>query len=312
MYDTVNFSLSSLDAQGVELLEEVPCYLDENTISLHNFGGVAVVAGRLGCLSVSVTRYQARIGGSICKWYLGNNYETMRLKDVRAAVERLSDTLHLPIAAASVSRMDLAKNIITRHPVTVYLAHLGELRRATRLAEPNGLYYARRDGRLCFYDKNREQRDKGEPVPELYAGRNVLRYEQRYNRRVAAAFGMDSITGATLYDEHFYVIAVRRWIAAYRAIEKINDITLNFQHMTSKKQLYALGVLSLVERAGGELAMLSQISEAMKRGDLTRKQAHDLRQAVKEACAAGDGLTARSEAIEELDGKMTAATMFYR
>lgn len=82
--------------------------------------------------------------------------------------------------------------------------------------------------------------------------------------------------------------------------------------MRNKQQLYKMGVLAMVERVGGEMEMIALINEAQKRGDLTAKQAFDLRQAVKDACKVRDGLTAPTEAITELDKKIAEAIRYYR
>lgn len=82
--------------------------------------------------------------------------------------------------------------------------------------------------------------------------------------------------------------------------------------MRTKQQLYKMGVLSLVGQAGGQLQMIEQINEAQKRGDLTKKQAYDLRQAVNEACQIKEGLTVPNEAITELNKKINEAVKFYR
>ena len=58
--------------------------------------------------------------------------------------------------------------------------------------------------------------------------------------------------------------------------------------------------------------MISQITEAQKRGELTNKQAFDLKQAIKEACKVKEGLTVPNEAIKELNGKINDAVKFYR
>lgn len=216
------------------------------------------------------------------------------------------------MSRASITRLDVGCNIITQHPTEVYINHLGVLARAKRLLQPAGLYYHRRDELLCFYDKNREQRARGELPPDLYRGRNVLRYEQRYIHRLASVLCVPTVTGATLFDEAFYIAVVKRWRDTYEEISKINDIQLNFNSMKSKQQLYRFGVLSLVERAGGEVEFIGQIAEAQKRGDLSAKQAHDLRQAVKAACQEREGLTVKSEAIDELNKKIAEAVRFYR
>lgn len=279
MYDTVNFRLLRSEAGGVDFLAETSCYLEN--VGEHNYNGELVITGSLKGLKISLNRYQMKIkDGSLCKWHLGNNFQTLGRGDTQRAIENLSDTLHIPMSKATVTRLDIAQNFITRHPPEVYLNHLGILKYATRLQEPNGVYYSQTGGRLCFYDKNREQKNNREPIPELYEGRNVLRYEQRYTNRIASQLKVCEVTGAKLYDEAFYIDILNRWKDTYKAIQKINDVSLNFQAMKSKQQLYKMGVLSLIEQAGGQLQMIEQINEAQKRGELSKKQAFDLRKAI--------------------------------
>ena len=295
----------------MDFLSEIPCYLEN--VGEHNYNDMVTITGSIGGLKVSLNRYQIKIkDGSLCKWYLGDNFQTLGRGDTERAVEKLSDMLHVPVSRATVTRLDVAQNFIVRHPPEVYLNHLGTLKYSTRLQEPHGIYYCRTGGRLAFYDKNREQKSNGESIPELYQDRNCLRYELRYTKRVANQFGVEEVTGAMLYDEHFYIKLLNQWKSAYLEIEKINDIQLNFQAMRTKQQLYKMGVLSLVEQAGGQMQMISQITEAQKRGELTNKQAFDLKQAIKEACKVKEGLTVPNEAIKELNGKINDAVKFYR
>ena len=312
MFDSVNFRLTQAEVSGVDFLSETPCYLDD--VAEHQFSdGLVAVTGRAGGLKISLNRFQLKVcDGSLCKWYLGDNYQTMSRRDTKRAIEKLSDTLHLPMAKAAVYRLDIAQNFVLRHPPEVYMEHLGLLKHAKRLQNDGSVYYQRAGNVLCFYDKNREQKSRREAVPELYEGRNVLRYEQRYTQRVAKQRAVPEVTGALLYDEAFYMGLLDRWRDTYRDIQKINDITLNFQAMKTKQELYRMGLLSLVEQAGGQLEMIAQINEAAKRGELTKKQAYDLRQAVNDACKVREGLTVQNEAIQELDKKVMEAVKFYR
>lgn len=311
MYDTVFLRLTQAEVNGVDFLEEVPCFLED--VGEHIYSGFPFITGNLNGLKVTANRYQLKVkDGSLCKYLLGDNFQTMGRGDTQRAIEKLSDTLHLPMGKAVVTRMDIAQNFIVKHPPQVYLNHLGALRYANRLQEPSGLYYSLNGGRLCFYDKNKEQKSKREEIPDLYNGRNVLRYERRYTQRIAAKFGVAEVTGAMLYNEAFYIEALNRWKADYQAIQKINDITLNFQAMKTKQELYKMGILSLTEQAGGQVEMINQINEAQQRGELTKKQAYDLRVAVNEACQLKEGLTAPNEAIQELDKKVAEAVRFYR
>lgn len=315
MLDTVTFKLTQSDVEGCDFLNEVTPYLDPDEVTEHNKGGNVYVTGRLGNLSVSINPWRVTVGnGSLCKWMFGDNYQAMGRGDIQHAIEKLSDTLHLPIERANVMRIDVGLSIPVREPVENYLNHLGALNYATRLLQPSSLYYKQRQGAkiLCFYDKNREQRDKGGTVPELYKDANVLRYELRYMKRVPHQFGVETVTGAALYEEAFYISLLNRWREAYQAIRKINNTTLNFQDMKTKRDLQRMGILALVERWGGEVETINRINEAQKRGDLTSKQAFDLRQGIKDACEIRGGLTAPSEAISELNKKVADAVKFYR
>ena len=82
--------------------------------------------------------------------------------------------------------------------------------------------------------------------------------------------------------------------------------------MATKRDLYRAGLLSLVEQRGGQVAVIDEINEACKRGQISRKQAHDLRDAVNEACKVCEGLTRPNETILELNKKVDEATRYYR
>lgn len=311
MYDTVEFKINRLDCNGVSFLEETPCCI--NDVSEHHYSNGDVVCGSLGNLKVSCSEYQVKVkDGSLCKWYLGDNLQTMHRKDVKLAIEKLSDTLHLPMDKALITRLDVSQNFVMNYPPSVYFNHLGALKGSVRLQEPNGLYYRERDGCLCFYDKAKEQKANKEPLPELYKGSYLLRYEQRYEKRLAKHLEVPEVRAALLYDEAFYIKVLDAWKDNYKAIQKVNEIQLNFEYMRGKKELYTMGVLSLVKDVGGQSAFMSLIEEAQQQGKLTKKQALDIRQAVNKACTVKGGLVVQSEAIVELNKKVDEAVRYYR
>ena len=312
MFDTINLRLTVTDAGGISFLDETPNYLDPDSLGVHSFRGMTIATGMIGNLHVSCSQWQVKVqDGSFCKWFLGDNFQALTRGDMQRAIEKLSDTLHLPFDRATVTRLDVAQNFILRYPVATYLNHLGQLKGANRLVQPDSLYYYLNGGVLTFYDKVKEQQAKGEKIPELYKGRNVLRYERRFTKRLSNQFGKP-VTASTLFDEAFYMSLIKRWQDDYRLISKLNDITINFDAMTSKKQFYKMAALSLIERFGGQTQFLQQLQEAQKQGRLTAKQAFDIRQAVKDACNAGEGLTIPNEAVKELDKKLAEAVRFYR
>ncbi|MDR1552590.1 MAG: hypothetical protein LBS69_03885 [Prevotellaceae bacterium] len=317
MYDNLTLKLRNTEATDIDFLNETAKYFD--ITGKHNFNNETVLSGILhNDFKITANRNGVNISGSLCKYYLGDNFQTLGRSDTQRAIEKLSDRLHLPLVKATVSRLDVAQNLIVNKPVNVYYNHLGELKHSGRAAVTNGagtietLYYYQSKGLLIFYDKIKEQKDKRQPIPELYKNSNVLRYEQRYQRRLPKAFNVERVTAAMLYNEKFYINLLDMWKNSYFAIKKINDITLNFENMKGKKDLYTLGLLSLIETAGGELAIITQIKEAYKSGKLTKKADYDMRQAIKAACREKVGITAKNECIFELDKKVNEAVKFYR
>ncbi len=310
MYDTIYMRLTQAEVQE-DFMGVTASYLTD--VAEHTYGDSVVLTGKVGNLSVSLNRWQVKIkDGSLSKYYLGDNLQTLSRAATEQAIAQLSDTLHLHLDRAICTRIDVAENFICRFAPEVYFCHLGQLTYSTRLQEPNGIYYKQTGGRLAFYDKVKECRSRREELPELYQAKNVLRYEMRLAQRIAHQMGVPEVTVAKLYDEAFYMAVIDRWQANYKKINKLNDITLNFQAMKTKQQLYKMGVLSLIERAGGQLQILDQIKEAQTKGELTKKQAYDLRLAINAAAKAKEGFTTPNEAIQELDKKVKEAALFYR
>ena len=313
MYDTVFLRLTRADVSGANFLNVASRYLDN--VKVCHCNDVVSVTGDLNGLNVAVTDQRLRIrGGSLCKFLLGDNFQTMGRSDTQRAIEKLSDSLHLPMDKASVTRMDVAQNFIMKHPVAVYLNHLGVLRNTERLEEPSGLYYRfNKKDRLCLYDKNREQRDKGGTIPDLYLGKNVLRCERRFIKRIATKFGATEVTGARLYNEAFYIQVLNAWKDDYQAIQKINDIdTIDFQSVKTVTQLNKFCIRIAVQEAGGLIQVLNQIKEAQLRGKIDKVQACRLKTAINNACQETGGQTAKNEAIKELDKKVAEAVRLYR
>lgn len=321
MYDNLDFKLNSTEVSNTNFLHEAAKYFD--ITGEHNFDGEFVLSGTLNNdFKITANRGGISIkGGSLCKWYLGDNFKTLGRGDTQRAIEKLSDTLHLPIDKATISRLDVAQNFIVKNPVEVYYNHFGEWKsgnkKSTRApimrdGKAEGLYYYQSNGCSVFYDKIKEQKKKGRPISELYQNRNVLRYEQRYTSRLAQCFSVKRVAAAMLYSEKFYIDLLNRYKDNYFAIKKINDVSLNFDNMKGKKDFYTMGILALMELQGGELNLMSQINEAYRSGKLSKKAAFDIRQAVQAASSEKHGITAKNDCILELDKKVVEAVKFCR
>ena len=321
MLDSLVLHLNIIKAGAVDFMAEIPAYLDN--ISTHTTSNnIPYIVGWLrgydgsgSSLKVVVKPDGVKITeGSICKWYLGDNAKTMSRKDIGAAVGALSEVLHVDMSQANVKRLDVAENIIVRFPAEVYWNHLGTLKNAKRLEQQDGLYYSNAGAgwQMCFYDKVKEIEEHRQQCPEIFDGGKVLRYELRFLNKIPAQFKRAEVTAATLHNESFYMEVKRRWRDKYLAIEKIKEIQINFPAVQKISDFQTMGVLSLIERAGGFMAMRKQIKEAQQMGTLNNDQAFKLRKVVEGASKIKAGFTTKSDVITELDGKIREAVRYFR
>ncbi|MBX2953466.1 MAG: hypothetical protein KF870_13235 [Leadbetterella sp.] len=259
-------------------------------------------------LKVTISENSVKIGEtSLCKWFLGNNLYTMTARDLKHAIEAIGDLLHLPMDGFEVARLDVGHNLIMEYSVAGYLNQLGALARHDRQRmSATGLYYKTALRTVVLYDKIEECRKNRGVIPTEYAGHDVLRLEVRFLNRVAAQLGYRSITAEMLKCTELYRKLLDKWAEYYWTVDKINDVMIDFRGIKTKRELYQTGVAKLVEEAGGELGFLDQISEAQTLGDLTKKQAHDLRGAVKFSCR-GSLTTRPNNLITELEDKVRDA-----
>ena len=131
-------------------------------------------------------------------------------------------------------------------------------------------------------------------------------------QRVPKVLKQQAVTGASLYNEQFYTFLLKRMLSNYQSIEKVNDIQLNTKIMKTLKQIKNAAFVQQIESFGGEVAYLEHIAELQQCGEITAKQAHDIRKAVRKACDVGGEIVVKSEVIAELDKKVAEAVRYYR
>ena len=313
MFDTIHFRLRQDDlASRVDFLRDIPGLLTDVAITERDNGEIWA-KGSLGNLTIRANPYSVSVrDGSLCKWYLGDNFQVLDRADTERAIEALSDHLHLPMARAAITRVDVAAGFIVQYPPKVYFDHLGQMRQTKRLQQPDGVYYSQAAKQIVFYDKIREERKHREPIPELYEGKNVLRYEWRATSRLPRILKVpEAVRASLLYDRPFYNSLLNQWRDHYHQIQKINQTNLNFSMIKRKSDLHKWGLLTGIESIGGQQEMLRQIAEAQQRGELTPKQAYDLRAAVVEACKVDGIFTIKSDVVQELDEKVAEALKMF-
>jgi len=311
MYDTIGLWLSKEKAK-VDLLKGVPCYLSNPIETKDKISGrLLYVSGNLGELRLRVKDENVKIvGGSLCKFYLGDNIQTLYRGDAQRAIEKISDELHLPFNMANVTRIDIAQNLVMDYCEDLYLPYLGQLQHHKRLEAKDGLYYQNSKRQIVFYKKLKEQRAKGNPIPEHLKNCNLLRYELRWKARLPKQFNRAEVLASDLYEEGFYLKLFKYWQEEYFKIQKVNSIIQEMKPTGSTKEFMNYLALMGLSNLGLDNAY-KMIKEWQEKGEIGRKQASDLRKKVKELNEQPI-LTLTNELIQELDSKIEEISLHYR
>ncbi len=297
MIDTIWLRLTPVDMVGADLREEIPLYIDNPEPC--NIDGIL---GYLGNLRVEVYPCEVRVRGSLCKWWFGDNFNTMGQRDVKRAIRRLSDTLHLPMEQADVLRIDIATNIATKHPVKAYLNHFGRMGGTFPIANKNGWEYRRTYTTTIIYDKGKEARCKRVPIPEPFVGRNLLRFEHRLIKNVASQLGERGLVAASLYEDRVFFKLIDLWQQAYRSIDKVNDVTPNFAKIKGVKELKDMCVAYTLN-GYGFVNLDRHIAESQTMGMTTPQNGCYMRKMLKDV-GKQDDFFVQSEALQELNQKI--------
>lgn len=309
MYDNLDMALTKEQSPGVCFLNTIPQYLTSVSNEGNNQFG-EYITGYLDSLKISISDNRVKVyDSSLCKYLLGDNFKTLTRGGTKRAIQKISDALHLPFHLSNVTRIDFANNLIMQFPEEVYYPYLGEAQYYKRLPQPNGLYYSNQLRQLVFYGKEHEQKVKRQPIPELYKNRNVLRYEIRYTKRLRQQFQKPVVTAGLLINEAFYNDLVSRWKGEYLAIQKINSKLIKMKPTGSKRELAEnLALYSIIEL--GQSQVLDRVKEWQLSGDISKKQAYDLRTFIKDLAKNATDEKG-NDLINELNKKIKEAARYW-
>ena len=219
MYDTINMYYNILDnpAPSIEKLFE-HCNNKSEHYNVKNDS--SYLQGNLKNMRVTYNESSISVKGSLCKYFYGNNIDTLNLTTTREALAQISADLSLDINKASVSRIDFSTNIVTDFTPTIYYPYLGELSRFERCEQPNSIYYNQEAKKLLFYDKIAEAKKKQMPIPKQHIGDNLLRYELVLKRDVPRYLKYNGLYALDLGSEELFKKLLHIWYGYYQQIQK--------------------------------------------------------------------------------------------
>jgi hypothetical protein len=314
MYDTINFWLNRVEAGAGFEVSAMRLENARETVDMAT--GEAWTAGNINNLKVTVSRAGVSVKGSLAKFYMPDNTYTLTRHLAKEAIEKLSDTLHLDLEQASITRIDVSTNFIMKNGASEYYGVLGRCRHFNRVrATDNTLYYHNRgEGRkkdMIFYDKAREVTSRQGIMLDVYRGSNLLRYESRWRTRLPQQLNEPEVKGHTLFDRRFYSRIVSLWADNYFSIEKKkknNDKAMEKIKTVSDAAYYvcAIALQRLpIDEVQDILEALKQRNVFSDRNSLTRLR-KKLKEIEEKAAVEPDDL------VKELDGEVRQVLAYKR
>jgi hypothetical protein len=173
------------------------------------------------------------------------------------------------------------------------------------------VYFKNSQRTIILYDKIEDCRWLKEEIPELFRGRNVLRYELRFMKNISVQFKGQTITAETLYSEPFYIEILNRWRESYFAISRNEGFKMKEDIDIHKpqdllKHFAAIGIQQL-----GTGKVLDMLDNSRQSGKLTKMQVHRLKAKINEITSTPE-LVEPNDCIKELDKKVNREVLCYR
>ncbi|SDR88262.1 hypothetical protein SAMN04515667_0903 [Formosa sp. Hel1_31_208] len=314
MYDNISLYLDSRDANNINLYDEV--LENSNNITIERYGlklndvpfaYISIEGKNNQKLSFKVEPYRISMMGknsSICKYYLGNNFETLTLMQFNNAIDEISERLGVCLNNARVCRIDIANNFLMEYKPSTYHECLKHLSRYKRYAINGNLYFKTKRIELNFYDKKKEYKEKGFKIPTKHLNtENILRYEIRFKKDVAKIFDR-TIRVTDLRTESFLKEVFDKWQSYYWNIKKQNPVIFESENRTfTAKDFKDYFFTKGVEAIGGIEYAYKMIDESKNADNFTRQKAYYLKQVLNNAYDNANN-TSNYDFTGELNSKM--------
>lgn len=271
--------------------------------------GEVCTFGSMDGLKVSIYTGGIYIVGSLAKFLYPNNIYPLDRYGTAQAIEKLSDSLHLPIADAKVTGLEFGRAFVMRHPVESYLSKLGDMPKQLRYHFDVGTLYYKPRGKqqpkvFAFYDKKADAVAKGMALPVGFEDANLLKYEMRLNGRLPQQIGVPDVTASTLSESGFYRLMVGRYQESYFSISKLNQVKTDvMSEIKTVSDAFSVLVARLISQSDQSqiAAFLDELKEAKVFED--RKSYTRLKRKIQEV-AAKAGVTVSDELVKELDDEI--------
>lgn len=225
-----------------------------------------------GVFRIWVDQYNnVMIQGSLCKFYFGNNIQTLNKYKVKKAIAMLEQALQLSLADFKVSRLDVSTNIPTYYEVSRYLTTFEGIERwrnekCTIKEEITGRSFRQTQRSLLLYNKGREVRAKRNKNSNNFSvnkdrqneeellkamGNKVLRIEYRYLKNVGKQIWGEDLYFWQLGYKRVYAQLVRDWFRTLCNLNFREQIIPDLSDIKGVKDLIKALLIGGIDCFGG-------------------------------------------------------------
>lgn len=310
MYDSVNLWYPAKYGFNQKEINTIGQCLTTSDSYTNSFGQL-IINGHLKNYKVRISEKGVSCKGSLAKYFLSDNFQTLNKSDSKRALEKLSDELHISMFLAELKRVDFAQNYIMNHPPETYYNSLGDSQHYQRLIQPKSLYYSNTKRTKLFYNKIAEGKSKGELLPAIWKGKNILRYELRFLNRLSKQFAKSELIASKLFDDRFYISIFDRWYNEYKEITKLNKFNFNTKNMNSPKDFWKQLELLAIHTIGKDKIM-DEIENLRRQNAFDKPEYYSRIKKDVKAILSSSKHTEQDELITELDKKIKASKTHYR
>lgn len=151
-------------------------------------------------------------------------------------------------------------------------------------------------------------KNKREAIPEYFEGKNIIRFEMRFMKKLSKAFNIQELTVNHLIQPAFFNALCHRWREEYRSIQKNMNTITGISPTGSKPKLLEELAIMQIHQMGIE-NFLDEIKAWQLTGEITKKEAYEYRKFTKDKAAEKYPL-AENESIQEFNQKIKVAARF--
>lgn len=162
--------------------------------------------------------------GSLPKFHHGNNLAQLDWETIEKAINELSDNLGINLNEATLTRIDIAVNLILEKTVNNYIHNFYKNRNSGTLIYNSSKTFLSETTDISFYDKLEEIKRKDKhtfkKISDLIKDKNILRYELRLKKNLKHYFNLNELLVKDLFKKNIQNKIIDLWAKHYSKVNK--------------------------------------------------------------------------------------------